>query len=103
MANSNGYVMEHRLVMAQQLGRPLTEEEIVHHKGAHFPQGSIENKQDNSPENLELVATESKHKKMVYEELQSLRTRILTLESRNTQLEAETILLRTQLEKDRIG
>ncbi len=54
MARKDGYMMEHRLVMARQVGRLLTRTEVVHHLD-HDPA-------NNRPENLELWPTNQAHK-----------------------------------------
>ena len=61
-----GYVKRSRLVMEKKLGHYLKPSEQVHHKGIHFPLGSLENKQDDSPENLGLFGNNSKHLKFHY-------------------------------------
>ena len=54
MARKDGYVMEHRLLVAQAIGRALTRAEAVHH---------INHKAtDNRLENLMLFATNAQHK-----------------------------------------
>lgn len=47
------YILEHRLVMEEMLGRYLDPTEVVHHRSR--------DKQDNRPENLELFASNADH------------------------------------------
>jgi hypothetical protein len=55
MARKDGYIMEHRLVMAQMCGRLLTRTEVVNHID-HNPA-------NNDPGNLELWPTNADHKR----------------------------------------
>lgn len=57
-ARKNGYVFEHILVMEKKVGRSISKDEDVHHKD--------ENKQNNDPDNLELL-TKSEHSKKTQE------------------------------------
>lgn len=54
MARADGYIMEHRLVMARWVGRPLSRTEVVNHKD-HDPS-------HNARPNLELWPTNRDHK-----------------------------------------
>lgn len=54
MARKDGYVMEHRLLVAQAIGRPLTKAEAVHHVNHDAT--------DNRLENLMLFAANGQHK-----------------------------------------
>jgi len=55
MARKDGYVMEHRLMVAQAMGRPLLRSETVHHVNHDAT--------DNRLENLILFASNADHKR----------------------------------------
>jgi hypothetical protein len=72
-ANKHGYVLEHRKVAADMLGRPLLRTEEVHHIDG--------NKENNSPANL-IVVPKGKHQRMhaeVMRELNALRAEVSRL------------------------
>lgn len=79
MAKSNGYVLEHRLVVAKRLGRCLQRWELVHHKD--------HDRSNNIDSNLQLV-TDDRHKQITI-----LESKISYLERRVTLLEAENVSL----------
>jgi hypothetical protein len=54
MARKDGYVMEHRLVIAQWAGRMLTRTEVVHHED--------HDTRNNARANLSLWPTNQSHK-----------------------------------------
>jgi hypothetical protein len=97
MANIAGYVMEHRLIIAKQLGRCLEDYELVHHKGVNFPIESRRNKSDNVPENLEYIGIKGEHNTLIEATLIKQDKYIKDLESRITLVESENTLLRMDM------
>ena len=53
MSDKAGRLLEHRLIMAEHLGRMLGQREVVHHKDG--------DRQNNAIENLELMASNKEH------------------------------------------
>jgi len=82
MASSHdGYILEHRLVMAQKLGRILRDSEIVHHING--------NKSDNRIKNLELLPHLAAHMPYIV-----LQKRVYKLENTVAQQTNEIKLLK---------
>jgi len=88
--SAQGWVLEHRLVMSQHIGRPLLSGEIVHHVNGI--------KSDNRIENLKLLKESDHNSHLVAKDLQS---RIRTLEARVTFIEADNELLKSILKEVR--
>jgi hypothetical protein len=91
MANTAGYVFEHRLVMAQELGRCLEDWEMVHHRDSV--------KTHNEPDNLYLTDA-SNHNTLVEQVLKYQVKEIKELKNNNMLLEAENTLLKLQIKQE---
>lgn len=96
MTGNNNSVFEHRYVMAQYLGRPLTDKEIVHHRGIMYPIASRENKADNRIENLKLYSSQAGHAQSTWERISELEKVNKELQGRVTMLEAEIVLIHSE-------
>ena len=86
MARKDGYAMEHRIIMAQKIGRSLTRIEVVHHID-HDPT-------NNKIENLQLFKNNQEHKKAegspIYLQRQKLVRNIIKASS-SAQLLAQVV------------
>jgi len=106
--SQRGGILEHRLVMAQHLGRCLHSWEIIHHKHTKFPRGSTKDKQDNRLDNLELIQVPLKHvaiieleKKAVYllEQVDKLKVEVKLQKWQIRELTEQTRVLSTSLKR----
>ena len=94
----NGYViLDHRIVMAETLGRPLEKWEVVHHIDG--------DNQNNDSSNLQLLPNQTEHTAytMLQTRVYRLEQTVGELQTRILLLEAENELLRSQVSLDRYG
>ena len=84
------YILEHRAVAAEKLGRPLRRNEIVHHMNGV--------KDDNRPDNLEVVGR-GQHTK----EHREVEKELLRLRVENQRLQDENHVLKSRLAECRKG
>lgn len=82
MVNKNGYIYQHRYLMAKHLNRPLEKHEVVHHKNGI--------RDDNQIENLALLSNGS-HNTILNREIKLLKWRIKELEERCCVLEGSKV------------
>ena len=83
------YIPEHRLVMAQYLGRPLKSYEVVHHRNGI--------RDDNRVENLQLIkggSAQAKHQSLTLYDY-----RVTQLEDKVEELQKENRLLKWQIKE----
>lgn len=66
-AKSNGYVKEHIVIVERMLGRPLSENEVVHHING--------DKTDNTPENLMVFPDNKAHMRFHWAERKASQTK----------------------------
>ncbi len=89
-------ILEHRLVMAEHLGRPLEKYEVVHHIDG--------NNQNNDLANLLLLSAQAHHAAftLLQTQINKLNKEVSSLRSRVTLLETENTLLRSQFSTEGI-